>query len=70
MVECTNSTYSDPNGGLISSPNYPGNYSDDLSCTYLIDLGASADTVLFKFLDFQTEEGYDFVLVIYLYFVE
>lgn len=60
---CTNLTYTDPDGGIISSPNYPGFYSDGLSCTYLIDLRSSADSVLLKFFDFKTEANYDFVKV-------
>jgi len=64
LVECTNSVYTEPNGGLISSPNYPGGYSDYINCTYLIDLRASsAQTVLLQLLDLQTEEAFDTVNV-------
>ena len=59
----TNSSYDEPAGGIISSPNYPGSYLDGLACTYLIDLRASADNVRLQFLDFQTESGYDNVSV-------
>ncbi len=64
VLECTNSVYTDLNGGIISSPNYPGNYSNDLTCTYLIDLRASsAESVLLEILDLETEESYDYVKV-------
>jgi len=64
LLECPNTTYTDPNGGNISSPNYPGNYSTDLSCTYLIDLRtSSAESILLTFLDFRTEYIYDLVNV-------
>jgi len=62
-----NSVYSEPEGGLISSPNYPGSYLDNLNCTYLIDLRASADNVRLQFLDFQTDRNNDYVAVL-IYF--
>ncbi len=64
VIECTNSTYSDPDDGIISSPNYPGFYSNNLNCSYLIDLRTSSDHVLIRFTYLYTQADYDFVKVI------
>lgn len=67
FLECTDSVYTDADGGVISSPNYPGNYSDNLFCTYLIDIRSpSTESVLLKFTDLDTEADYDYVKV-YVY---
>ncbi len=53
--------------GNITSLNYSRNYLNNLNCEYLIDLRSSgASSVTLTFLDFQTEDEYDNVYVIYL----
>ncbi|XP_071095338.1 scavenger receptor cysteine-rich domain-containing protein DMBT1-like [Haliotis cracherodii] len=47
--------------GLISSPNYPGNYGNNLNCVYTIDAGDTLITLVFE--DFSTEDWSDVVRV-------
>ncbi|XP_078253265.1 CUB and sushi domain-containing protein 3 isoform X2 [Rhinoraja longicauda] len=46
--------------GIISSPNFPGEYSNNADCTWTIaaELG---DTISLIFTDFQLEEKYDYL---------
>ncbi|CAD6199858.1 unnamed protein product [Caenorhabditis auriculariae] len=58
---CPNETHSD-SFGIISSPNWPLNYPDNIACSYL--LTAPADRVIsLEFLAFDTEPEYDYVCV-------
>ncbi|XP_048241041.1 uncharacterized protein LOC124115256 [Haliotis rufescens] len=47
--------------GSFTSPNYPHNYNNSLSCTYTIDPGSTTVTLIFQY--FETEIKYDFVKV-------
>ncbi|XP_048254092.1 deleted in malignant brain tumors 1 protein-like [Haliotis rufescens] len=47
--------------GSISSPNYPGNYNNNLYCTYIIDAGETLITLVFE--EFITQPWYDVVKV-------
>ncbi|CUR30049.1 CUB domain-containing protein [Caenorhabditis elegans] len=47
---------------IITSPNFPYNYPDNISCAFLIKV--SADRLIsFQFVAFNTEDGYDVVSV-------
>ena len=52
--------------GVIASPNYPKHYSQNMQCTWLIDLGPGYDVTL-SFYDFELEEtkecSFDYVLI-------
>ncbi len=63
FLECTNSTYTNPDVGFIFSPNYPDHYPENIFCTYLIDLSESAGNVRLYFLDFDTASSIDYVKV-------
>ena len=54
-------TFYNPSGSL-NSPNYPGNYGNNLDCSYYIVGGAPA-TISFNFTSFNTELCCDFVEV-------
>lgn len=60
-VACTNTSNYGPSG-VISSPNYPGDYGVDLNCDYYI-YASNGSSLLFIFKSFDVEEGYDFVTV-------
>ncbi|XP_071095340.1 scavenger receptor cysteine-rich domain-containing protein DMBT1-like [Haliotis cracherodii] len=47
--------------GSFTSPNYPGNYGNNLYCTYIIDAGETLVTLVFE--DFITKDEYDVVKV-------
>ncbi|XP_046340867.2 hemicentin-1-like [Haliotis rufescens] len=47
--------------GSFTSPHYPSNYGQDISCTYTVDIGSAF--VILSFQDFSTESGHDFVKV-------
>ena len=65
VLECAGLTYSDPIGGIITSPNYPSSYSNNLVCSYLIDLRSSADFIYLRFLDVNIQTRYDYITVGY-----
>ncbi|XP_067676967.1 kin of IRRE-like protein 3 [Haliotis asinina] len=47
--------------GSFTSPNYPSNYTDNITCTYTVDVASSL--VVLSFQDFSTESGHDYVKV-------
>ncbi|XP_046572708.1 hemicentin-1-like isoform X2 [Haliotis rubra] len=47
--------------GSFTSPNYPSNYTDNITCTYTVDVGSAL--VILSFQDFSTESGHDYVKV-------
>ncbi|XP_061076047.1 LOW QUALITY PROTEIN: CUB and sushi domain-containing protein 3-like [Conger conger] len=48
--------------GIISSPNFPGEYHNSADCTWTI-LADPGDTISIIFTDFQSEEKYDYLEV-------
>ncbi|XP_053254903.1 CUB and sushi domain-containing protein 2 isoform X3 [Podarcis raffonei] len=48
--------------GIISTPHYPSEYSNNADCTWTI-LAEPGDTIALVFLDFQLEDEYDFLEV-------
>ncbi|XP_061452290.1 CUB and sushi domain-containing protein 2 isoform X5 [Rhineura floridana] len=48
--------------GIISTPHYPSEYSNNVDCTWTI-LAEPGDTIALVFLDFQLEDEYDFLEV-------
>uniref|UniRef100_A0ABM5ESZ5 CUB and sushi domain-containing protein 2 isoform X2 n=1 Tax=Pogona vitticeps TaxID=103695 RepID=A0ABM5ESZ5_9SAUR len=48
--------------GIISTPHYPLEYSNNADCTWTI-LAEPGDTIALVFLDFQLEDEYDFLEV-------
>ncbi|KAM9738006.1 CUB and sushi domain-containing protein 3 isoform 2-T2 [Menidia menidia] len=48
--------------GVVTSPNYPGNYGNQADCTWIL-LAEPGDTISVIFTDFQTEEKYDYLEV-------
>uniref|UniRef100_A0A8C3I1H3 CUB and Sushi multiple domains 2 n=1 Tax=Chrysemys picta bellii TaxID=8478 RepID=A0A8C3I1H3_CHRPI len=48
--------------GIISSPHYPSEYGNNADCTWTI-LAEPGDTIALVFMDFQLEDGYDFLEV-------
>ncbi|XP_078013136.1 LOW QUALITY PROTEIN: CUB and sushi domain-containing protein 2 [Phascolarctos cinereus] len=48
--------------GIISSPHFPSEYSNNADCTWTI-LAELGDTIALVFIDFQLEDGYDFLEV-------
>ncbi|XP_060061806.1 CUB and sushi domain-containing protein 2 isoform X4 [Erinaceus europaeus] len=48
--------------GIISSPHFPSEYHNNADCTWTI-LAELGDTIALIFLDFQLEDGYDFLEV-------
>ncbi|XP_019343511.2 CUB and sushi domain-containing protein 2 isoform X1 [Alligator mississippiensis] len=48
--------------GIISSPHFPSEYSNNADCTWTI-LAEPGDTIALVFMDFQLEDGYDFLEV-------
>ncbi|XP_053123530.1 CUB and sushi domain-containing protein 2 isoform X5 [Hemicordylus capensis] len=48
--------------GIISTPHYPSEYSNNADCTWTI-LAEPGDTIALVFMDFQLEDGYDFLEV-------
>ncbi|XP_006811608.1 procollagen C-endopeptidase enhancer 2-like [Saccoglossus kowalevskii] len=59
-VECGGNFYGEY--GIIKSPNYPGNYANDLECNYSISVSHEKKLQL-EFSDFATESDYDMVSV-------
>lgn len=39
--------------GTINSPRYPGNYPLSIRCTFIFDISASSQRILFSFNDFK-----------------
>uniref|UniRef100_A0A9L0I7U5 CUB and Sushi multiple domains 2 n=1 Tax=Equus asinus TaxID=9793 RepID=A0A9L0I7U5_EQUAS len=48
--------------GIISSPHFPSEYHNNADCTWTI-LAELGDTIALVFIDFQLEDGYDFLEV-------
>ncbi|XP_056651096.1 CUB and sushi domain-containing protein 2 isoform X2 [Monodelphis domestica] len=48
--------------GIISSPHFPSEYGNNADCTWTI-LAELGDTIALVFIDFQLEDGYDFLEV-------
>ncbi|EDL30240.1 mCG115553, partial [Mus musculus] len=48
--------------GIISSPHFPAEYHNNADCTWTI-LAELGDTIALVFIDFQLEDGYDFLEV-------
>ncbi|EMP34908.1 CUB and sushi domain-containing protein 2 [Chelonia mydas] len=48
--------------GIISSLHYPSEYGNNADCTWTI-LAEPGDTIALVFMDFQLEDGYDFLEV-------
>ncbi|KAL0604869.1 CUB and sushi domain-containing protein 2 [Plecturocebus cupreus] len=48
--------------GIISSPYFPSEYHNNADCTWTI-LAELGDTIALVFIDFQLEDGYDFLEV-------
>ncbi|XP_048355110.1 CUB and sushi domain-containing protein 1-like isoform X3 [Sphaerodactylus townsendi] len=48
--------------GIISTPHYPSEYNNNADCTWTI-LAEPGDTIALVFMDFQLEDGYDFLEV-------
>ncbi|XP_055110866.1 CUB and sushi domain-containing protein 2 isoform X5 [Symphalangus syndactylus] len=48
--------------GIISSPHFPSEYHNSADCTWTI-LAELGDTIALAFIDFQLEDGYDFLEV-------
>ena len=48
--------------GIISSPHFPLEYHNNADCTWTI-LAELGDTIALVFIDFQLEDGYDFLEV-------
>eukprot|EP00062_Callorhinchus_milii_P016178 gi/632967218/ref/XP_007899854.1/ PREDICTED: CUB and sushi domain-containing protein 3 [Callorhinchus milii] len=46
--------------GIVSSPNFPGEYSNNADCTWTI-AAEPGDTISLIFTDFQLEEKYDYL---------
>lgn len=49
-------------GGIIRSPDYPGNYGNNRNCSYTIEVPLEAKIKL-DFTTFTVEEGHDFISV-------
>ncbi|CAB1320299.1 unnamed protein product [Coregonus sp. 'balchen'] len=48
--------------GVITSPNYPGEYSNNADCTWTV-LAEPGDTIALVFSDFTLEDDYDLLEV-------
>ena len=48
--------------GVITSPNYPGEYNNNADCTWTV-LAEPGDTIALVFSDFQLEDDYDLLEV-------
>ena len=62
VLDCGETTYYGPSG-VITSPNHPGSYSNDLSCDYFISASSSTSSIGIIIQAFDTEECCDFVTV-------
>ena len=60
-IACGDTSYEGPSG-IINSPNYPGNYSNNQNCDYRLNVSTIA-SLSFVFKSFNTQEGFDFVTV-------
>ncbi|XP_070547366.1 cubilin-like [Ptychodera flava] len=50
------------NSGHFTSPNYPSNYGNNLTCYYIISI-PEAHSIIVTFLDYDVETSYDFIQV-------
>ena len=65
LVACGRTMFRE-NSGLINSPNYPGNYPNNIRCIYTIHRYSSAPTQLQSIafnLEYRELCGYDYVKV-------
>nr|XP_004225655.1 deleted in malignant brain tumors 1 protein-like [Ciona intestinalis] len=60
---CNGGDYIYSPSGYISSPNYPENYADDLSCTWQIRIPNNYNVIKLSVSDFNVEDVFDFLNV-------
>ncbi|CAI5452377.1 unnamed protein product [Caenorhabditis angaria] len=48
--------------GIVTTPSFPYNYPNNISCSYLL-LAPAAHTIILQFVAFNTEDGYDIVWI-------
>ena len=59
---CTDVVSTDATSGTFSSPNYPGNYDNDLDCGWTISVAAGSG-ITFTIVAFETESTNDYLSI-------
>jgi len=62
VIDCGETSYYGPSG-VISSPNYPDSYSNNIFCDYYISASSSSSSTAIIFKAFDTEQCCDYVTV-------
>jgi len=65
VIECGDYTFLEA-PFIVQTPNYPNNYPNSLTCTWVIDAG-SGNRVFLNVTDLQVEECCDNVEVIHMF---